>query len=98
LRLEIMARNRFEQVDEIQPDAVTLILKRESDGETGSIVLPATASGGRLSTDQISGQLPAQDAYRGAIRLANDMKVAIVVWDPDAVWKKDWGDLYRPID
>jgi hypothetical protein len=93
-----MARNRFEQVDEIQPDAVTLVLKWESDGETGSIIFPATASGGRLSTDQISGQLPAQDAYRGAIRLANDMKVAIVVCDPDAVWKKDWGDLYRPID
>jgi hypothetical protein len=93
-----MARNRFEQVDEIQPDAVTLILKRQSDGETGSVVFPATASSGRLSTDQISGQLPAQDAYRGAIRLANDRKVAIVVWDPDAVWHKDWGDLYRPID
>ena len=68
-----MARNRFEQVDEIQPDAVTLVLKRESDGETGSIIFPATASGGRLSTDQISGQLPAQDAYRGAIRLAKQL-------------------------
>lgn len=96
--LEIMARNRFEQVDEIQPDAVTLVLRRESDAETGSIAFPATASGGRLSTDRVSAQLPAQDAYRGAIRLANDMKVAIVVCDPDAVWKPEWGDLYRPID
>ena len=93
-----MARNRFEQVDEIQPDAVTLVLKRESDGETGSIIFPASASGGQLSADQISDQLPAQDAFRGAIRLANEMKVAIVVCDPDAVWKPDWGDLYRPID
>ena len=93
-----MARNRFEQVDEIQLDAVTLVLKQESDGETGSIVFPAAASGGRLATDQISGQLSAQDAYRGAIRLANDMKVAIVVCDPDAVWNKDWGELYRPVD
>jgi hypothetical protein len=93
-----MARNRFEQVDEIQLDAVTLVLKQESDGETGSIIFPAAASGGRLATDQISGQLPAQDAYRGAIRLANDMKVAIVVCDPDAVWNKDWGELYRPVD
>jgi hypothetical protein len=79
LRLEIMTRNRFEQVDEIQPDAVTLVLKRESDGETGLIVFPVSA-------------------YRGAIHLANDMKVAIVVCDPDAVWNKDWGDLYRPVD
>jgi hypothetical protein len=93
-----MARNRFEQVDEIQPDAITLLLKRASDGETASIVFPATASSGRLSTDQISGQLPVRDAYRGAIRLANDMKVAIVVCDPDAVWKPEWGELYRPVD
>jgi len=93
-----MARNRFEQVDEIQPDAVTLVLKRETDGETGSIAFPVTASGGRSSTDHVSAHLPAQDAYRGAIRLANDMKVAIVVCDPDTVWKPEWGDLYRPID
>jgi hypothetical protein len=93
-----MTKNRFEQVSDIQPDAITLVLKRENDGETGSIVFPVTASGGRLSKDQISAQLPAQDAYRGAIRLANDMKVAIVVCDPDRVWKPDWGDLYHPID
>jgi hypothetical protein len=98
LLLEVMARNRFEQVDEIQPDAVTLVLKRETDGETGSIAFPVTASGGRLSADHLSAQLPAQDAYRGAIRLANEMKVAVVVCDPDAVWKVEWGDLYRPID
>jgi hypothetical protein len=95
-----MARNRFEQVDEIQPDAITLILKRENenDGETATIVFPASAATGRLDSDQISPPLPVQDAYRGAIRLANDMKVAIVVCDPDAVWKSEWGDLYRPID
>jgi hypothetical protein len=93
-----MTRNRFEQVDEIQTDAITLVLKRDNEGETGSVVVPVTASGGRLGTDQISRPLPAQDAYRGAIRLANDMKVAIVVCDPNAVWKKEWGDLYRPVD
>jgi hypothetical protein len=98
LQGKIMARNRFEQVSEIQPDAITLVLKRDNDGTSGSIVFPAAASGGRLSTDQVSGQLPAQDAYRGAIRLANDMKVAIVVCDPDGVWKSEWGDLYQPID
>jgi hypothetical protein len=93
-----MARNRFEQVDEIQPDAITLILKRENDGDTASIVFPASAASGRLSSDQISPPLPVEAAYRGAIRLANDMKVAIVVCDPDAAWNSEWGDLYRPID
>jgi hypothetical protein len=93
-----MARNRFEQVNEVQPDAITLVLKRDNDGASGSIVLPAAASGGRLATDQTSALLPAQDAFRGAIRLANDLKLAIVVCDPEGVWKAEWGDLYQPID
>jgi hypothetical protein len=75
------------------------VLKRDSTGTTtGSITLAAAASGGRLSADQTSAQLPAQDAFRGAVRLANDMKVAIVVCDPDGVWNSEWGDLYQPID
>ena len=93
-----MAKNRFEQVDEIQPDAITLVLKGDDSDACGSIVLPAAASGGRLSSDQVSGQVPAQEAFRGAIRLANDMKLAIVVCDPDGVWKPEWGDLYQAID
>ncbi|MDX3969408.1 MAG: hypothetical protein QHD01_22830 [Bradyrhizobium sp.] len=93
-----MAKNRFEQVNEIQPDAITLILKRDIDGATGSVVMPAASSGGRLSNDQVSAPLPAQDAFRGAIRLANDVKLAIVVCDPDGVWKPEWGDLYQALD
>ena len=93
-----MARNRFEQVNEVQPDAITLVLTRDNDGASGSIVLPAAASGGRLASDQTSAQLPALDAFRGAIRLANDLKLAIVVCDPEGVWKPEWGDLYHPID
>jgi hypothetical protein len=98
LRWKTMARNRFEQVNEVQSDAITLLLKRDNDGASGSIVLPAAASQGRLTTDQVSAQLPAQDAFRSAIRLANDVKLALVVCDPDGVWKPDWGDLYQPID
>ncbi|WP_375776685.1 hypothetical protein ACE103_34685 [Bradyrhizobium sp. ma5] len=93
-----MARNRFEQVSEVQPDAITLVLRRDDGGASGSIVLSAAASGGRLSSDQISAQMPAQDAFRGAVRLANDMKLAIVVCDQDGVWKPEWGDLYQAID
>jgi hypothetical protein len=36
---------------------------------------------------KISGELPAIDSFRFAIKLANEMKVAIVVMDPDTVWK-----------
>jgi len=90
--------NRFERVDEVQPDAITLSLSRSGTGEVGSVIFPASASGGRFSEDKISGELPAVDSFRSAVKLANEMKVAIVVLDPENVWKKDWGELYRPVE
>lgn len=91
----VMARNRFEQVDEVQPDAITLSLMKEGDREGGVIHFPASASNGRLTEDHVSGKLAALDSFRAAIKLANDMKVAIVVMDPDGIWQSAWGDLYR---
>ena len=61
----------------------------------GVVVFPASASAGRLVQDSISGQLVPQDSFRSAIKLANEMKVAVVVMDPQGVWKPEWGDLYR---
>ena len=92
-----MAANRFEQVDEVQPDAITLSLSKSGEGEVGSVIFPASASGGRLSRIEISGALPAMDLFRSAIRLANEMKVPIVVIDPQGVWKKEWGELYKAL-
>jgi hypothetical protein len=93
-----LARNRFEKVDELQPDAILLALRRNADAETGSITFPASASGGRMTQDQVTAEAPAQDAFRNAIKLANQMKIPLVVRDPDDVWKADWGVLYRPVD
>lgn len=93
-----MAKNRFEQVDEVQPDAITITFSKEGDKEMGVVVFPASASGGRLTEDRISDPLPPVDSFRSAIKLANEMKVAIVVFDPQAVWKAEWGDLYRVTD
>ena len=93
-----LAKNRFEKVDELQPDAILLALKRNVDAETGSITFPASASDGRITEDQVTAEAPAQDAFRNAIRLANQMKIPVVVCDPDGVWKAEWGDLYRPVD
>jgi len=39
-----------------------------------------------------------KDALSGAVRLANQVKLAIVVLDPDGVWKPEWGELYRSQD
>jgi len=90
-----MARNKFEQVDEIQPDAITLSLTKNGDREAGVVIFPATASDGRIAEDRVSGKMTAIDSFRSAIKLANEMKVAIVVMDPDGVWRSEWGDLHR---
>lgn len=93
-----MARNRFEQVDEIQPDAITLSLKKDdADQEVGSVVFPASASNGRMTDDVVSPNLAPVESYRSAIKLANEMKLALVVMDPENLWKAEWGDLYRPV-
>jgi hypothetical protein len=36
-----------------------------------------------------------KDAFSGAVRLANQLKIALVVQDPDGVWKKELGEFYR---
>jgi hypothetical protein len=93
-----MPRNRFEQVDETQPDAITLSLWKEEEQKVGSVTCPAALSEGKVAAHVTSDKLPAKDAYRSAIRLANEIKAAIVVMDPQELWEQEWGDLYRPVD
>lgn len=93
-----MAKNRFERVDDVQPDAILLTLKRDGDSAIGSVTFPASATGGRVPQDLVTGFAAAQDAFRNAIRLGNQSKVAVVVFDPENVWNAEWGELYRPID
>jgi hypothetical protein len=52
-------------------------------------------SGGRLQQDVTSDEMDDVQAFRSAIRLANEIKAPIVVMDPQGIWKADWGDLYR---
>jgi hypothetical protein len=90
-----MAKNRFEQVDEVQPDAITLSLWRQGEESFGNVSCPAEITGGRLAGDQVSEKASVVDAFRQAVRLANEIKAPLVVFDPDALWKPEWGDLYR---
>ena len=89
-----MERNRFERVDEVQPDALTLSLAKRNEQEIGIVIFPASASNGQLSEDKVSDPLPARESFRSAVRLANEVKLAIVVLDPDGIWNPEWGDLY----
>jgi hypothetical protein len=91
----MVPRNRFEQVDELQPDAVNLTLIQKSDGQVGVIHCPKTASPDQLPSDLTSEEMPVRDAVSGAIQLANSKKLAIVVIDRDSIWNPKWGDLWR---
>jgi len=89
--------NRFEQVDGPVPDAITVILEQRSDGQWATVYCPKTAHDA-LSADKTSERMAPKDALSSAVRLANELKLAIVVADPDGVWKKDWGELYTWTD
>ncbi len=86
--------NRFEQVDEIQPDAITLILEQRNDGQWAKVCCPTSALPA-LKQSMTSPDLPLKDAVASAVQLANEVKLAIVVVDRDNIWNKEWGDLYR---
>jgi hypothetical protein len=86
--------NRFEQVDETQPDAITLILEQRGDGRWAKVHCPASAHEA-LQKDSTSESMAPKDALASAVKLANELKLAIVVVDPDGGWKKEWGELYR---
>jgi hypothetical protein len=90
-----VSRNRFEQVDELQPDAINLTLAQRSDGQVGIIHCPRSAAPDRLPADMTSHEIPARDAVIGAIELANARKLPIVVIDRDNIWNAEWGDLWR---
>lgn len=91
-----MAKNRFEQVDEKQDDAITLSLFKQGEDAFGSVNIPAAVSNGRLKSDSASGNLSTKDAFRSAVRIANEIKAPIVVVDPDGLWQAEWGVLFRP--
>jgi hypothetical protein len=90
-----MAKNRFEQVDEPQQDAINLTLIQKNDGQVGIVHCPKTAAPDRLPEDLTTLEIPVRDAVIGAIKLANSKKIPIVVIDPDNIWKSEWGELWR---
>lgn len=90
-----MSMNRFEQVDEPPLDALTLLLSRGADKLSGQFICPATATGGRLPKDFRGAEMPLKEAFRAAIKFANDFKVPMVVVDPDGLWQAEWGRLSR---
>ena len=100
-----MAKNRFEQVDAVQDDAITLELGLGEAGDEARVHLPAAAKekgvGGAAEEDEAgrmaSDPLPAKDAFRSSIKLANELRMPIVVMDEKGRWQEEWGTLYQPV-
>ncbi|MEM7695311.1 MAG: hypothetical protein AAF318_12740 [Pseudomonadota bacterium] len=94
-------KNRFEMVDDIQADAITLELAPDGDAEMGRVHVPgALRPAGDAPVDiptQVTAPLAKKDAFRGAIQLANQIKAPVVVMGDKAHWDDAWGDLYRPV-
>ena len=86
--------NRFEQVDDVVDDAIALILEQRADGQWAKVFCPKAALP-NLGDDRTSASMAPKDALSSAVKLANEAKAPIVVIDPDSVWKKEWGELYR---
>ncbi len=93
-----MTRNTFEQVDGPPSDALSLILALDGEKRSGTLVCPASATNGQLPKDFQSAEMPLKEAFRAAIKFANDFKVPMVVIDPDGLWQAEWGTLYREVD
>jgi hypothetical protein len=89
-----MVMNRFEKVDAIQLDALTLELSKDGDAAMGVVHWPAALSKHPLPKDYHSALAPAKDAFRNIVKLANDVKAPIVVMDNDNVWDASWGELF----
>jgi hypothetical protein len=86
--------NRFEPVDEVVGDSVTSVLSQRADGRWATVVCPKSAHES-LNADRVTEPMAPKLAFSGAVRLANQLEIAIVVQDPDGVWKPEWGELYR---
>lgn len=89
-------RNSFEQVDEVQPDAISFILEQRADGRWARVHCPTSAlPAGAIPQNLDSGDIAPEVGISAAVKLANELKLAIVVIDKDGIWNAEWGDLYR---
>ena len=87
--------NRFEQVEEPRPDAVTVVLWEEDGHAWGRVLGPAAAEPGQQSL-MIAGEdnaFTAHEALAIGCHLGNELHRDVVVVDPHRLWQPGWGQL-----
>ena len=63
--------NRFEQVDEVANDAISVILEQRGDGQWARIYCPASAGDG-VKQNRMSARAAPKDALSSAVKFANE--------------------------
>jgi hypothetical protein len=81
-------------VNEVADDGVTIVLSQRAHRQWAAVVCPKSAHES-LIAGRVTERTPPKDALSGAVQLANQLKIAIVIRNPDGVWKKEWGELHR---
>jgi hypothetical protein len=89
--------NRFEQVDEPKPDAVTVTMWDQNGQAAGHVIGPVDVEHAKppLVFAGQDGSLMAFQALVIGCQLANELHRKVVVIDPKGLWKSEWGQLER---
>ena len=89
--------HRYEQVDQPSNKAVTLAFRTRGGKDRGEVTGPTKIILGQqmvVRTPQ-PGSLTPTKAFAMAEELADQLGLPLVVVDPDGIWNRVWGELYR---
>ena len=89
--------HRYEQVDQPSNKAVTLTFRTNGGRDRGEVTGPTKIILGQqavIPTPQ-PGSLTPTKAFAMAEELADQLGLPLVVVDPDGIWNRVWGELYR---
>jgi AMMECR1 domain-containing protein len=86
--------NRFQRVEQVHPDAVSVELWSDKEGIRGSVACPdGGRSGGLVHFVSPETGMSAEEALATACHLANVDAREVVIMDPSGLWQPEWGTL-----
>ena len=92
---------KFRRVYGPEDHAIVITLRLDESGVTrGDVLGRLVQEGGIYARHAVStqGDLSGKEAVEKAISWRNGRDIPIVVIDRDAIWKAEWGDLWRYTD
>ena len=89
--------NRFERVDEIKGNSVTVNLWENGGRVCADVTGPMIGEDIQTEVAGQDGSLSVPQALNIAIDLARRTKTTVVVIDEAGLWSSKWGELYQPV-